>query len=43
MFKRIIVFAVLGSFCLLMSGCGPLLGAALAGAASYGIYQATRK
>lgn len=43
MLKKICSVIVLGAFVVCMSGCGALIGTALTAAASYGIYQATKK
>ncbi len=42
MFKKIILFLLACGFSICMSGCA-LIPIALSAAASYGIYQATRK
>lgn len=43
MLKKIFSFMVLGACMFSMSGCAAIIGTAITAAASYGIYQATRK
>ncbi|MGE5197852.1 MAG: hypothetical protein ACM3IL_05035 [Deltaproteobacteria bacterium] len=43
MLKRICSCVLLSIFVFFMSGCGAILATAMSAAATYGIYQATRK